>query len=154
MAFELNLQSETVADAAPVDPLMVQVGATVGEVLALLKAQNTGSVLVCRDGKLAGIFTERDALSFMTSGRDLTTPIEDLMVSDPATIGVDDTVGQAIKKMAAGGYRRLPIIDQDRRPSGILKVSGIVRYLVEHFPQSVYNLPPSPNQPMETREGA
>ena len=56
--------------------------------------------------------------------------------------------------MAHGGYRRLPIVDDQGRPTGIIKVEGIMHYLVEHFPSTVYNLPPNPSVVQQEREGA
>jgi CBS domain-containing protein len=70
------------------------------------------------------------------------------------TILSSDTVGVAIAKMSSGGYRRLPLVDEENRPVGMLKVSGILRFLVEHFPKMVYTLPPSPHHRMQQREGA
>jgi hypothetical protein len=55
--------------------------------------------------------------------------------------------------MSGGGFRRLPILDPDGRPTGILRVSDVVHYLVEHFPKTVYNLPPVPKPVMHEREG-
>ena len=37
--------------------------------------------------------------------------VETVMVPEPATVGHDATVGDAIKLMSDGGYRRLPIVD-------------------------------------------
>jgi hypothetical protein len=37
---------------------------------------------------------------------------------------------------------------------GLLKVRGIVHYLVEHFPKTIYNLPPEPSMVTQQREGA
>ena len=37
---------------------------------------------------------------------------------------------------------------------GVIAVHGIVRYLVEHFPETVYNLPPNPKSVQRAREGA
>ena len=76
------------------------------------------------------------------------------MVPDPVTLSDRDTVGQAIAKMAYGGYRRLPIVDGEGRPQGLVKTSGILHYLVEHFPSVVYNLPPTPHHTPQQREGA
>jgi hypothetical protein len=56
--------------------------------------------------------------------------------------------------MSFGGYRRLPIVDDKGRPTGLLKVPGILHYLVEHFPNVVYNLPPTPHHSTQEREGA
>ena len=69
--------------------------------------------------KLAGIFTERDALAMMASGADLDVPIESVMVPNPVSISSEETVGAAIRKMAAGGYRRLPLIDAQGQSASV-----------------------------------
>ena len=150
----MNLEAELISEAHPVEPLSVIPDTPVREVLALMKAQKTGSVIICRDGKLAGIFTERDALNLMAKDASLDVPISEIMISAPSTLSANDTVGTAVKIMSKGGYRRLPVVDGEGRPVTFVKVSGIVRYLIEHFPQTVYNLPPEPDQAMQTREGA
>ena len=154
MSFQLSLNTESVASTRPMQPLDVEPDAPVRDVLALLKSQNTGSVLICRDGVLVGIFTERDALRLMAADADLSEPIETVMSTNPVTLKADDTVGKAIRMMAQGGYRRLPIVNEANQPTGVVKVSGIVRFLVEHFPDTIYNLPPAPNPITQTREGA
>ena len=73
------------------------------------------------------------------------------MSSPPATIPATATVGEAIRTMAEGGYRHLPMVDDEGRPTGVVAVHGIVHYLVDHFPATVYNLPPNPN---DSHEGA
>ena len=154
MDFKLDLDSEPVQSAYPSTVLTVEPDTPLREVLALLKSQCTGSVLVCRDKRMIGIFTERDAVRLMADGLKLETPVEKVMTRQPVAIQATETLGSAIKKMSQGGYRRLPIIDEAGCPTGMVKVSGIVRYLVEHFPKTVYNLPPEPNIVMQEREGA
>jgi CBS domain-containing protein len=127
---------------------------SVRDVFALLREQRRGSVCICQDGKLVGIFTERDALHLMADGRDLDVPICDVMTNQPATIAATDTVEAAIAKMSLGGYRRLPVLDAEGRPVGLLKAVAILHYLVQHFPKFVYNLPPHPDPAVQHREGA
>jgi CBS domain-containing protein len=55
--------------------------------------------------------------------------------------------------MEEGGYRHLPVVDQAGRPLGVLSVKRIVHYLVEHFPSTIYNLPPDPNAFPRRAEG-
>ena len=55
--------------------------------------------------------------------------------------------------MEEGGYRHLPVVDE-RGPVGVLSVKRIVHYLVEHFPTTVYNLPPDPAVVPQQAEGA
>lgn len=154
MDFQLNLESETVEHAHPGEPTCIGPDSTVREALALLRQIRRGVVLICREGVLEGIFTERDVLRLMAEGADWDQPISQVMVRDPVTLTTSATVGKAIAMMAEGGYRRIPIVDDQRRPVGLLKVSGILRYLVEHFPQVVYTLPPSPHHTSRKREGA
>lgn len=110
--------------------------------------------MVCEDQRLVGIFTERDALKVLSAGDSLDRPVSTVMVPNPVTLRMNDTVGHAIALMSAGGFRRLPIVDNEGKVQGILKVSGILHYLVEHFPKVVYTLPPSPHHKAATREGA
>lgn len=154
MSFQLNLNQEKVEMASPATPMVVAPGDSLRDVLHILKEHVRGNVLVCDDGVLVGIFTERDALRLMAEGADLDAPIKDFMVADPVTLSSGDTVGKAIEMMAGGGYRRLPIVDPDNKPVGVIKVSGILHYLVEHFPNIVYTLPPSPHHKTQQREGA
>lgn len=76
------------------------------------------------------------------------------MVRQPVTVRKGASVAEAIHKMSAGGYRRLPVVDNDNKPIGVLNVSGILHYFVEHFPSVIYNLPPDPHHAMQEREGA
>ena len=69
MSFHLSLNTESVTAAYPDEPLLVSPDSTVGDVLRLLRAHRTGSVLVCEESQLLGIFTERDALAWMASWR-------------------------------------------------------------------------------------
>lgn len=154
MNFQLNLNAENVDHAYPAKPVCVEPQTSLREALLLLKQHNTGSLLVCQDNVLQGIFTERDALKQMSQQADLTTPIEQVMVANPVTLSPDDTVGKGIAKMSLGGYRRLPVVDGDGCANSVLKVSGILRYLVEHFPNVIYTLPPKPHHTTQQREGA
>lgn len=154
MDFQLSLDSEGVGSAYPDQPLAATASDTIGQVLQLLRAQRTGAVLICEDSKLIGIVTERDALKLMARGADFSRPVSEVMSSPPATIRDDATVGETIRVMSEGGFRHLPIVNGEGQPIGVVAVHGIVHYLVDHFPETVYNLPPNPNAAPREREGA
>ena len=151
--FQLSLENEGVGSAYPDQPLAATADDTVGNVMQLLRAQRTGAVLICEGTRLVGIFTERDALKIMAGGGDLSKSVREVMSSPPVTIASTATVGEAIRKMSEGAYRHLPIVDSDQKPTGVLAVHGIVHYLVDHFPETVYNLPPD-TKAARAREGA
>ena len=149
----INLQ-ETVEQAGMDKPLCVEADLSIRQVLAMLQENRVGSVLVCKDEKLTGIFTERDVVKLLASGADLDARIDTVMSRNPQTTEPTDTIAVAIQRMSRGGYRRLPVIDAEGRPVGVVKVTLIVHYLVQHFPEAVYNLPPDPNSVTKEREGA
>ena len=76
------------------------------------------------------------------------------MARNPVVVSPEDSVGDAIAKMSRGGYRRLPIVNRDGVPTGVLSVRSILHYLVEHFPMAIYTLPPTPDEATKDREGA
>ena len=154
MDFQLNLNTETVNECHPSEALCVAPTASVGEAMRQMKEQNRGAVLVCNDRIIIGIFTERDALKMMAAGGGFDKPIQECMTADPVVLRARDMVGKAIRLMARGGYRRLPIVDEQGRSTGIIRVEGIMHYLVEHFPAVIYNLPPEPHYSTQQREGA
>ena len=92
----------------------------------------------------------------MADGADLSGPISGVMSDAPVTVDTDESVGEAIGRMSDGGYRHLPLVDAaDRtKPIGVVDVRGILHYLVEHFPNTIYNLPPDPRKAPAEREGA
>jgi CBS domain-containing protein len=152
--FQGNFTTDIVDDCHLVEPLCVAPTDSVRHALDRMKERNSAAVLVCRDQKVIGIFTERDALAMMAACADFDKPIEDVMTRDPVVLRSGDTVGRAIAAMTRGGYRRLPIVDGEGRPTGIIKIESIVHYLAEHFPKLVYNLPPEPHHSTREREGA
>ena len=154
MDARINLQSETVDQCSPDEPLCLPPDARVRDALRQLKERNHAAVLVCREQKLIGIFTERDALKMMAGGANFDVPLDQVMTQNPVALRACDTVGRAIATMSGGGYRRLPIVNEHGQPTGIIKVEGILHFLVEHFPGMVYNLPPEPHHSTQVREGA
>jgi len=152
--FQLHLETETVEHCYPSEALCAAPDEPVRSVLRKLQQARTGVAMVCNGERLLGIFTERDALRLLSDGASLDAPVSQVMIENPVTLRRTDTVAHAIGLMSAGGFRRLPIIDEQGKVRGVLKVSGILHYLVEHFPKVVYTLPPEPHQKTAAREGA
>ncbi|MCA9201855.1 MAG: CBS domain-containing protein [Planctomycetales bacterium] len=154
VTFQLHLGDEAVGQAFPRQPLCVEPRDTIRHVFQVLKEQRRGCVLICQDEQLVGIFTERDALQWMVDGGDLDQPIETVMRRPVTTLSGAAYVGTAIQKMSQAGFRRLPIVDESNKPTGVLTSKTILHYLVQHFPTIVYTLPPEPHHRMQDREGA
>jgi len=135
-------------------PATVSPTATVRDAVARMREARKGCVLICDDRRLVGIFTERDFLiRVVGEGVDLDAPVTRYMTASPATIHPANTIGSVIRKMLSGGYRHLPVVDE-QGVLGIVSVRALIHYLVEHFPTRIYNLPPEPRQVQRSREGA
>jgi CBS domain-containing protein len=152
--FQLNLSSETIEQAFLFEPLCLSPETSVRDALEKMSEGNRAAALICQDDKLIGIFTERDALKMMAVSANFDVPLRDVMTPHPMVLSRRDSVGSAITNMSQGGFRRLPIVDELGRPVGLLKIEGILHYLVEHFPAVIYNLPPEPHHSTQAREGA
>ncbi len=149
----INLNDEPVGRAGLLSPLCVAPDTSIRETLLILRAQHRGALLVCREERLVGILTERDVVRILVEAKDLDAPISREMVSEPLAVGENASVAEAIRRMAENGYRRLPVVDASNRPVGLVDVEGIVHFLVEHFPEAVYNLPPVASPATREREG-
>lgn len=80
-----------------------------------MAAHHCGAVLVCRDDTLIGIFTERDLIARVVAlGRDLDTPLLEVMTANPDTIAADAPIIAAIRQMSEFGYRHLPVVENER----------------------------------------
>ena len=121
-----------------------------------MQQRKTGSVLVVRGGVLAGIFTERDVLMKVVNKKyDLyKLKVSEVMKPSPEALRLDDSIAYAMNIMSVGGYRHVPIVDEQRKPVSILSVKDVISYIVEHFPDEVLNLPPKPLRSTSEREGA
>ncbi len=91
-------------------PLILPPEAAVREACAAMAARGVGAVLVVRGGRLAGIFTGRDAVRVLAEGRAPTTPLAEVMTPDPTTLGPRHTAIDALRMMQDGGFRHVPVV--------------------------------------------
>lgn len=140
--------------AALTDPVTVEAGSTVGDLIQQVREHNVGCVLVTEQGRLAGIITERDILLKVVA-RDVpfTTPVDEFMTRDPVVLGPGKTVGDAVTIMNEMNFRHVPVVYADGSARGIVSIKDVINLVAESFPQHVLNLPPRPHQKMAERDG-
>ena len=144
----------TVKDLDPAPAVSVPHTATVREAIRLMLDRDIGAVLVERDGRTVGIFTERDVLR-RVAARDLdqSRPVADVMTPDPETLGPDDGIAFALNRMIVGGFRHVPIMGADGRAVAVISQREVVSYIVSVLPRRVLNLPPEPNLEARSTDG-
>jgi CBS domain-containing protein len=150
-----NLKIDSVSRLGFFAPLQVAPSQTVGDAVALMRQEGVGCVLVSQGSRITGIFTERDLMRrVLAQGKPLTLPVVLCMTPNPEQVHPKDSIAAALRRMEEGGYRHLPVVNEWGQPLGVLSVKQIVHYLVEHFPTTIYNLPPDPGAVPQEREGA
>jgi len=139
------LLDDTIATLGPAEPICLSPSATVEEAIARMLVRRQACVLVVDDGgRLTGILTERDVLMRVAgAGRDpRRTALREVMTANPDALTARDRVAYAVHCMSVAGYRTVPLIDAERRPTGVVTVSDVIRWLAQLFPEAVLNLPP------------
>lgn len=127
------------------DPLIVEAHSSVADAIRAMNEMHVGCALVVREGKLTGIFTERDVLRKVAAQpvNVETTRVESVMTPRPRTLPPNASVAFALREMSVEGYRHIPLVNGDGTPAGVVAVRDIVSWLVDQFPASVHNLPPT-----------
>ncbi|MCK9517683.1 MAG: CBS domain-containing protein [Dehalococcoidia bacterium] len=135
------------------EPALVSTSDPVSKALDLMREGSRSCVLAMEEGKLAGIFTERDVLTkCMDVGYDWNQPVGSVVTRSPHTLTASGTVADAIARLRQHSYRTLPVVT-DGQVVGLIRLGDLLRHLAEAFPEDVLNLPPRPHQVMEKREG-
>ena len=83
----------------------------------------------------------------------LDRPLREYMTPDPHTARVDEPIHRVLARMVKGGMRHLPVLDKSGAPIGTLSVKHAVHFLVDHYPEAVFNIPPDPDRIPASREG-
>jgi CBS domain-containing protein len=104
--------------------------ASVREAAKLMKTKNIGSVMVIDEGRLVGIFTERDLVRLVAEGGDLDKPLAEVMTTNPVTVKPDDPLVLAVAKMVEHNIRHLPVIDEKGTPIGMLSVRDVIKHIL------------------------
>ena len=135
------------------DYVVVSPFTPLSQAIEAMKKDEGGCVIVLDDGRVAGIFTERDLLSKVLGAEiDLESPIKQWMQPVVETLTPEATIGEAVRLMNERSFRNIPIVKHGEL-KGSISVFDIITYLAECYPKTTMNLPPLPAQVMDTVDG-
>jgi CBS domain-containing protein len=129
---ERSLLKDRLDVLEPSKPVVsVEPDVPVREVINLLAGRAIGCVLIVKEGRVVGIFSERDALCKVgTRAKELGDhPVSEFMTPKPQTLDRKSKVAFAVHRMDLGSYRHVPIVDEDDYPTAIVSVRDILKYL-------------------------
>jgi CBS domain-containing protein len=120
-----------------------------------MQRAEVGCCAVLEEGRLAGIFTERNlAARAFGAGCGLEDPVTACMTRNPVTARPSDPLHVVLARMHSGGFRHLPVVDDAGRPIGMTSIKRAIRLLGAGVRDVVYNVPPEPGRFPVTAEGA
>ena len=94
----------------------------------LMWEHDCGAIAVVRDdGKLAGMITDRDiCMAAYTQGRPLGEILVNAVMAKHVIVAEpDQKLGEVEALMADNQVRRIPVIDADRKPVGVLSMNDL-----------------------------
>lgn len=114
----------------------VPAAATLEQVVQVMAQMDIGCVVVTDDdGKLVGLFTQRDLLRVVDNyDANRQSPIGELMTPDPVAVHETDNPATAINLMSVGGFRHVPVLDVDGKVVGLVGPRRTTAYLQQHLP--------------------
>ena len=107
----------------------------------LMKEKNIGAVLVISEGRVKGIFSERDlARRVVAEGKDpATTPVSEVMTPQVLCIDPKATAEEVLAVMTERRLRHLPVKEGDRL-LGVVSIGDAVKSVIEHHEFTIQQL--------------
>lgn len=123
------------------DILCVPAGTTVMDALKKMNENKVGAILVTRDGKPAGIWTERDLLhnTLDAAFKPQTTLIDDVMTKTIVTAPSTDTVYNLMDKFLGLRLRHL-IIEKDGEIIGMVSSGDVIKASIQEKDEELKQL--------------
>lgn len=109
--------------------VVIDPGASVSELVGLLRQHNLGAVVVSSDGHtIAGIVTERDVVRRLAEDADfLSGPVAAIMTADVQVCHAPDSVESLMTTMTERRIRHLPVVDDQGHLAGIVSIGDLVK---------------------------
>jgi len=119
----------------------VEPKATIFEALEIMSEKEIGALLVMEDGKLTGIFSERDyARKVILKGKSSKeTPVGELMTKKVFYIDSQNTINDCMAMMTAKRIRHVPVIE-DNQVMGIVTIGDVVNQIISEQEVTINHL--------------
>ena len=136
MIFVVDILKEKGYDFYKVTPATVTI-----EALRVMDERNIGAILVVENGKLLGIFSERDyARKIVLQGKSsMNTTVSEFMTKDVVTVHANTPITDCMQLMTDKHIRHLPVIDNDEI-KGMVSIGDIVSRIIREQKNTIQQL--------------
>jgi serine phosphatase RsbU (regulator of sigma subunit)/CBS domain-containing protein len=124
----------TVRQVMVADPVLAAPGEPVQAVLRKMTRHGIGAVLVAEDGRVVGIFTERDLLRRASEAPPgwRQRPVADWMTPAPPAVSPDHGWEETVALMERHHVRHLPVVEAGRIV-GVVTARSLIAHRTEHL---------------------
>jgi CBS domain-containing protein len=132
---EQALHDASVSEVQMKPHLCVSADTPIREAMKLMAGRQIACVLVEKDDKLVGVFSDRDVLERVALEYDdvIDKPVSSVMSTDTVFVRTDDSAAKVLSVMAISGYRHVPVVEGDQKPVGIVSPHRIAHFLKSHL---------------------
>lgn len=109
--------------------------------IEIMAEKNIGGLLICENGQLVGIFTERDyARKLILKGKSSKdTTIGELMTKSPFTVNLDTSIEECMEMMSNKRIRHLPVVDNGK-VIGVISIGDVVTFIIQEQKSTIDHL--------------
>jgi len=106
---------------------------TVFDALKILAEKNIGALVVTKNEKVVGIFSERDyARKIILKGKSsIVTTVNELMTKDVLYVSQTDSIDECMSLMSENHIRHLPVIEEEKLIA-IISIGDVVKHIIKH----------------------
>ena len=124
--------AKIIGDRDATDIIACDVSTPVAEAVSILAGKRIGALPVMRDGKIAGIISERDVVYRLAEqGHDaLDMTVGDIMTSPAITVEPSTLIDDALALMTRRRFRHFPVVDGDELVA-FISIGDLVKHKID-----------------------
>ncbi len=107
-------------------PICADVHVSIKDAAKLMSQYKIGMIVITNDGKIEGVFTERDLVNSIAKGIDLTKPAIEAATKNVITINENESIEKAAELMRKYRIRHLVVVNDAGEVVGVLSLRDLI----------------------------